>query len=80
MGMIASHYYLYSLGDKRKENKMLICAPSNTAVDEIVKKLKVEGIEGVEGEKRVYPRIVRVGRIETNNNIVVESSIDYICE
>lgn len=42
--------------------RVLICAPSNTAVDEIVFRLKTQGVLGPDGRKRHTLNVVRIGR------------------
>ena len=34
--------------------RVLVCAPSNTAVDEIVYRLKTQGVLGVDGECPIF--------------------------
>ena len=43
-----------------KRGKILVCAPSNAAIDEIVRRLVKEGVFGADGD-RFLPRVVRVG-------------------
>ena len=45
--------------DKNK-NRILVCAPSNAAIDEILRRIVGEGLWGKDGEKFI-PTVVRVG-------------------
>lgn len=58
--------------------KVLICAPSNAAIDEVAKRL----MEGVRGSKdqRIMPNVVRVGSDRLVNVSVKEISLDYLVE
>ncbi|CAM9773434.1 unnamed protein product, partial [Phaeothamnion confervicola] len=44
---------------QRRPERVLVCAPSNAAVDEIVLRLRTDGLVGPDGE-RFFPPIVRV--------------------
>ena len=58
MGLLSVQYeYLQLIGDTRK---IMICAPSNAAVDHITKRIITEGLINNSGDK-VVPRILRVG-------------------
>jgi superfamily I DNA and/or RNA helicase len=57
--------------------KLLICAPSNAAVDEIVKRL-MQGIPGPEG--KMHPKIVRIGKSESINSSVKEVCLETLIE
>ena len=46
--------------DKKMKNRILVCAPSNAAIDEIVRRIVGEGLWGRDGEKFI-PNVVRVG-------------------
>jgi hypothetical protein len=39
MGLIASEYFKISKINKLKQYKIMVCAPSNTAVDNLIKKI-----------------------------------------
>ena len=43
-----------------RKNNILVCAPSNAAIDEILRRIVTEGLWGPDGEKFV-PTVVRVG-------------------
>lgn len=47
-------------GNLKDKNRILVCAPSNAAIDEILRRIVSEGLWGVDGE-RFVPSIVRVG-------------------
>ncbi|WWC87506.1 uncharacterized protein L201_002396 [Kwoniella dendrophila CBS 6074] len=58
--------------------KLLVCAPSNAAIDEVCKRL-ILGVPGSEG-KRLNPTIVRIG-IDSSVNIAVKDvSLDSLVE
>ena len=44
----------------KNANRILVCAPSNAAIDEIVRRIVGEGLWGRDGEK-FFPSVVRVG-------------------
>ncbi len=58
MGLLSAQYeYLQKVRDTRK---IMICAPSNAAVDHIVKRIICEGLFNGEGEI-IRPKILRLG-------------------
>ncbi|KAF9435487.1 DEAD-box type RNA helicase [Entomortierella beljakovae] len=57
-------------------NRILICAPSNAAIDEIVKRL-MGGIRNMSGEISI-PKVVRVGTLETVNMEVKDVALDTL--
>ncbi|KAJ1800818.1 DEAD-box type RNA helicase, partial [Coemansia sp. RSA 2399] len=57
-------------------NKLLICAPSNAAVDEIVKRLK-NGIRDNDGAT-FYPRVVRTGQSDNISSTVRDTTLDFL--
>lgn len=58
--------------------RILLCAPSNAAVDEIVGRL-TNGIPSV-SRSMVYPNVVRVGRSNAVKNFVKEVTLQNIVE
>ncbi|EPQ28681.1 uncharacterized protein PFL1_03984 [Pseudozyma flocculosa PF-1] len=58
--------------------KILLCAPSNAAIDEVAKRAKA-GMRNAEG-KTIYPRVVRLGREEGINVAVKDISLDHLIE
>lgn len=77
MGLLSAQFeYLKRSGDNRK---IMICAPSNAAVDHIVKRLLTEGIFNGEGEI-FFPNALRVGIVETSDETVRSVSLDNLCE
>lgn len=58
--------------------KLLICAPSNAAVDEVTKRL-IEGVYGPDGQ-RLTPKVVRVGAESQINASVKEISLDTLVD
>ncbi|KAJ1770323.1 DEAD-box type RNA helicase [Coemansia sp. RSA 1813] len=59
-------------------NKLLICAPSNAAVDEIVKRLK-NGIRDNTGTT-FYPRVVRIGQSDSISSTVRDTTLDFLLD
>ncbi|RUS30371.1 SEN1 N terminal-domain-containing protein [Jimgerdemannia flammicorona] len=60
-----------------RPSKLLVCAPSNAAVDEIVKRLK----NGIMGERDVIvPKIVRVGTGDAINTSVKDVFLDTLVD
>ncbi|KAI5809970.1 SEN1 N terminal-domain-containing protein [Peziza echinospora] len=68
----------YTGGTSKTVKKLLVCAPSNAAVDELVIRF-MEGIRTSKGEN-VKPNIVRLGRSEAINaavrNVTLEELVD----
>ncbi|KAK4689196.1 senataxin, partial [Tremellales sp. Uapishka_1] len=64
-------------GEKPPKSKLLICAPSNAAIDEVCKRL-MDGIPGVSNDRR--PSIVRIGQDSSVNIAVKDISLDMIVE
>ncbi|EIW69108.1 hypothetical protein TREMEDRAFT_31469 [Tremella mesenterica DSM 1558] len=65
-------------GEKPVKPKLLVCAPSNAAIDEVCKRL-MNGVPSSDGS-RLNPTIVRIG-IETSVNIAVKDvSLDSLVE
>ncbi|KAA1114829.1 DEAD-box type RNA helicase [Puccinia graminis f. sp. tritici] len=56
--------------------KILLCAPSNAAVDEVAKRLK-EGVRGAQGEL-IIPKLVRIGADSKVNLAVKDIFIDEL--
>lgn len=64
--------------NKMPKEKVLICAPSNAAIDEVAKRLK-EGVHGSSGS-RLIPKVVRVGADSAINISVKEISLDALVD
>ncbi|RMY05333.1 hypothetical protein D0867_10062, partial [Hortaea werneckii] len=63
-------------GGDSASRKLLVCAPSNAAVDELVMRLK-EGVKTKSG--RSYPlNVVRIGRSDAINQQVMDVTIDEL--
>ena len=60
------------------KSRLLLCAPSNAAVDEIVIRL-IGGIRNARGE-RYFPKIVRVGRSDGINPNVRKVTLDELVD
>ncbi|PVV02728.1 hypothetical protein BB560_002818 [Smittium megazygosporum] len=63
---------------EKSPGKILVCAPSNAAVDEVVFRLKL-GIYNSRGEKW-HPKIIRLGQSDSIGSSVKEMSLDYLVE
>lgn len=76
MGLLSAQFaYLQCRRDSRK---IMVCAPSNAAVDHIVRRLLREGLLGESGT--VHPKILRVGIVEGADEEVRSVSLDELCE
>lgn len=60
------------------QRRIMICAPSNAAVDELVLRLK-DGIRGYDG-KLFNPSVVRLGRTDAINSNVREFTLEELVE
>ncbi|KAI0354940.1 hypothetical protein OH77DRAFT_1542922 [Trametes cingulata] len=58
--------------------KILLCAPSNAAIDEIAFRLK-EGVSGA-GHRAEHPKVVRIGAPKSMNLSVRDVSMEYIID
>ncbi|KAL6302769.1 SEN1 N terminal-domain-containing protein [Sparassis latifolia] len=66
-----------SSADKEPVKKILLCAPSNAAINEIANRLK-EGVCGA-GQRAVCPKVVRVGTISSMISIK-DISLEYLMD
>lgn len=64
--------------EESKGPKVLLCAPSNAAIDELVVRLK-DGVFNSAG-KKITPRIVRLGRTDALNSAVKEYGLEELVE
>ncbi len=58
--------------------KILLCAPSNAAIDEVAKRARA-GMRLADG-KTFHPKVVRVGRDDSMNVSVKDISLDYLID
>ncbi|TDL22012.1 hypothetical protein BD410DRAFT_749221 [Rickenella mellea] len=65
-------------GSEKLPPKVLVCAPSNAAIDELAKRL-MEGVRDSHGV-RIFPKVVRVGADTTMNIGVRHISLDSLVE
>ena len=72
-----THISLHGSG-KTVNAKLLICAPSNAAIDEVTRRLK-DGVPTSDG-KMVVPQIVRLGAESSMNAAVKDVSLDSLIE
>ncbi|KAI0304428.1 SEN1 N terminal-domain-containing protein [Multifurca ochricompacta] len=64
--------------DKNVSKKILLCAPSNAAIDEIANRLK-EGVSGA-GRRSVIPKVVRIGTDKVMNVSVKDISLNNLID
>ncbi|PCH40128.1 helicase sen1 [Wolfiporia cocos MD-104 SS10] len=64
--------------DKEPVKKILLCAPSNAAIDEIVSRLK-DGVSGA-GRQATCPKVVRVGTVNSMNINIRDVSLEHLIE
>lgn len=60
------------------KNKILVCAPSNAAVDELVLRLR-NGVRNTKGET-VVPKVVRMGRSDAINAAVRDLTLEELVD
>ncbi|KAJ3097927.1 DEAD-box type RNA helicase [Phlyctochytrium planicorne] len=60
---------------QKKANKMMLCAPSNAACDELILRLRL-GVHSIHGEK-MSPKIIRLGSLDSIKEEVQEFSFDH---
>lgn len=65
-------------GNTAKKQKLLVCAPSNAAIDEVCKRLMM-GVPTASGEQKV-PMIVRLGIDNSVHDAVKDRSLDNLVE
>ena len=65
-------------GEKEIPKKILLCAPSNAAIDEIAFRLK-EGVSGA-GHRTEHPRVVRIGSVKAMNLSVRDVSLEHLMD
>ena len=78
IGCLSTQYYYYK-GGYQTQNKILICAPSNMAIDHIGRIIMEEGLYG-EGGQKVFPNIIRTGIIENKDGLINKISLDFLAE
>ncbi|THH27997.1 hypothetical protein EUX98_g6198 [Antrodiella citrinella] len=65
-------------GDREPPKKILLCAPSNAAIDEITFRLK-EGVSGA-GHKDATLKVVRVGAVKSMHASIKDVSLDALVD
>ncbi len=65
-------------GEKETPKKILLCAPSNAAIDEIAFRLK-EGVSGA-GHRAEHPKVVRIGAVKSMNLSVRDVSLEHLMD
>lgn len=66
------------VGDKVPKKKVLLCAPSNAAIDEVAKRIR-DGVRDSTGQ-RVTPMVVRIGNDASINISTKDISLDYLVD
>ncbi|OSD07245.1 hypothetical protein PYCCODRAFT_1381842 [Trametes coccinea BRFM310] len=64
--------------EREPPKKILLCAPSNAAIDEIAFRLK-EGVSGA-GHRAEHPKVVRIGAPKSMNLSVRDVSMEYLID
>ncbi|KAI0335924.1 hypothetical protein GY45DRAFT_1316694 [Cubamyces sp. BRFM 1775] len=64
--------------EREMPKKILLCAPSNAAIDEIAYRLK-EGVSGA-GHRAEHPKVVRIGAPKSMNLSIREVSLEYLID
>lgn len=64
--------------ERELPKKILLCAPSNAAIDEIAFRLK-EGVSGA-GHRAEHPKVVRIGAPKSMNMNVRDVSMEYLID
>lgn len=65
-------------GKPQTSSKILVCAPSNAAVDELVVRLR-DGVFNFKGE-RITPSVVRLGRSDAVNSAVRDLTLEELVD
>ncbi|RLV87006.1 Helicase SEN1 [Meyerozyma sp. JA9] len=65
-------------GKPQTNSKILVCAPSNAAVDELVVRLR-DGVFNFKGE-RITPSVVRLGRSDAVNSAVRDLTLEELVD
>ncbi|KAM0687316.1 DEAD-box type RNA helicase [Conglomerata obtusa] len=68
----------FNFGRINEKSRVLICAPSNTAIDEVARRIKKCGVTLFDG-KILQPNIIRIG-VNSNCQIIKSISLDSILE
>jgi senataxin len=80
IGIVSGIYHYIKNHKDNSRKHILICAPSNYAVDEIILRLMRQGLYNELGEK-VVPNIVRMGVLnKTKNPEITKVTIEYLAE
>lgn len=64
--------------ERELPKKILLCAPSNAAIDEIAFRLK-EGVSGA-GHRAEHQKVVRIGALKSMNLSVRDVSMEYLID
>ncbi|KAI8978689.1 SEN1 N terminal-domain-containing protein [Trametes punicea] len=64
--------------EREMPKKILLCAPSNAAIDEIAFRLK-EGVSGA-GHRATHPKVVRIGAPKSMSLSIRDVSLEYLID
>ena len=64
--------------DRLPKKKILLCAPSNAAIDEVAKRI-TEGLRDTSG-RQLRPSVVRIGTESSINISTKDISLDFIVD
>ena len=79
LGVLSGQYHYIKSQKQLGLKKILVCTPSNTAIDHIVKRIVQEGLLG--GDNQVIrPKILRTGFVESKDDDIRSVYLDDICE
>lgn len=64
---------------KTVKKRILVCAPSNAACDEIIRRLR-QGIPDYNGKNKFIPRIVRLGNMNSTHADVKDVTLEFLTD
>jgi len=80
IGIVSGLYHYIKNNPTNCRKHILICAPSNYAVDEIITRIVKSGLYDEHGNK-VIPKLVRMGVTDKNKNETIKKvTIEYLAE
>lgn len=80
IGIVSGIYHYIKTNTTNCRKHILICAPSNYAVDEIILRIVHRGIFNEDGE-RVYPKVIRLGVTDKSKSEDIKKfTVEYLAE
>ncbi|KRX05957.1 P-loop containing nucleoside triphosphate hydrolase [Pseudocohnilembus persalinus] len=78
LGLVSGlNYYQQHAPRNGSKKKIMICAPSNTAINEVIERIQVNGLISIDGQKQNI-NIVRIGILDSNaSESVRETCLEY---